>query len=71
MDLLVVNQRLTTKDDSALYRGLHRRAAYLTDYIRDVHIMRRGTDILELFPGKNVKGDHMDLGVTVLPGFGR
>ncbi len=35
-----------------------------------VHVVCRGTDVLVFLAGEDVEADHVDLGVTVLSGFG-
>ena len=44
--------------------------AYLSDDIGDIHVMRRGTNILELLAGENVEGNEMNFSVTVLASLG-
>ena len=52
----------------------HRARAYQSVLValddRDVHVVGRGGQILELLAGEDVDGDKMDLGVTVLAGLG-
>lgn len=43
---------------------------FLADYVRDIHIVGRGTEILQFLAGENIDSDKMDLGVTVLSGLG-
>jgi len=41
---------------------------FLTTDVGDIHIVGGGADIFQLLSGKDIDGDKMDLGVTVLAG---
>jgi len=41
-----------------------------TLHVGHFHVVGRRADILELFTGEQIDGDHVDLGVTVLSGLG-
>jgi len=43
---------------------------FITDDIGNIHVVGGRTDILQLFPGKDVEGNKMNLGVTMLTGLG-
>ena len=41
-----------------------------TGNVRDIHVVGGGAEILEFLASEDIKGDEMDLGVTVLSSLG-